>query len=272
MTAIKDSSKELWVPTIQNLAACDCGWKQMATILGGQETGVNEFPSMAGLVNLNPFIIICGASIISEFFVLTAGHCVYNRDRSTFSVLVGGHNITSGTTPYSKIYNVNTYEIFPNFSLINTVIADIAIIQTQNQIVFSLYIGPICLPLRYKTSDFVGQLVTALGWGSLNVSDSQSDVLRKTSLTVISNQQCARDQTENINNNHICTFTLRHRECAGDSGGPLLWMDPSTQRLHLIGIISHGLDCNIDSPSINTRVTSYLDWIVARTGVNFCTR
>ncbi|XP_060516498.1 venom serine protease-like [Cylas formicarius] len=67
-----------------------------ATILGGQETGVNEYPSMAGLVNLNPFIIICGASIISEFFVLTAGHCVYNRDRSTFSVLVGGHNITSG--------------------------------------------------------------------------------------------------------------------------------------------------------------------------------
>ncbi|XP_060519223.1 venom serine protease 34-like, partial [Cylas formicarius] len=214
-----------------------------ATILGGQETGVNEYPSMAGLVNLNPFIIICGASIISEFFVLTAGHCVYNRDRSTFSVLVGGHNITSGTTPYSKIYNVNTYEIFPNFSLINTVIDDIAIIKTQNQIVFSLYIGPICLPFR------------------------KSDVLRKTSLTVISNQQCARDQTENINNNHICTFTLRHRECAGDSGGPLLWMDPSTQRLHLIGIISHGLDCNIDSPSINTRVTSYLDWIVARTGM-----
>ncbi|XP_060520791.1 clotting factor G beta subunit-like [Cylas formicarius] len=66
-----------------------------ATILGGQETGVNEYPSMAGLVNLNPFIIICGASIISEFFVLTAGHCVYNRDRNTFSVLVGGHNITS---------------------------------------------------------------------------------------------------------------------------------------------------------------------------------
>ncbi|XP_060519146.1 venom serine protease-like [Cylas formicarius] len=219
-----------------------------ATILGGQETGVNEFPSMTGLVNLNPFIIICGAS--------------------TTSLQVMQYR----TTPYSKIYNVNTYEIFPNCSLINTVIDDIAIIKTQNQIVFSLYIGPICLPFRYKTSDFVGQLVTALGWGSLNVSDSQSDVLRKTRLSVISNQQCARDQTENINNNHICTFTLRHRECAGDSGGPLLWMDPSTQRLHLIGIISHGLDCNIDSPSINTRVTSYLDWIVARTGVNFCTR
>ncbi|XP_060535450.1 venom serine protease-like isoform X2 [Cylas formicarius] len=271
MTAVKDSPKELGVRATQNFPDCDCGWQQTATILGGQQTGVNEYPSMAGLVYVGNRSLFCGASIISDFFVLTAGHCVYGIDSSTFSVLVGEHNISSGNSPYSAIYLVNTYEIFPNYTQTYTVTDDIAIVQTKSQIVFSLYVGPVCLPFRYTNYDFVGDVVTALGWGSVDKSVIASDVLRKASLSVISNQQCAHQQREKINNDQICTFSQGRHECAGDSGGPLLWLDMSTQRLHLIGIISHGLPCDTDSPAINTRVTPYLGWIVARTGANFCT-
>ncbi|XP_060536206.1 ovochymase-1-like [Cylas formicarius] len=265
MTAIKDSPEELAVPAIQNLAACDCGWKQMTRIVGGQETGINEYPSMAGLINLDTRFLYCGASIISDFFVLTAGHCVENRDPSTLALLVGDHNISAGNdTPYSAIYLINAYEIFPDYNP-TSLTDDIAILQTQTQITFSLYVGPVCLPFRYSTSDFAGQLATVLGWGSVEFSGPTSDVLLEASLTVISNQECSQAQNENIGSDQVCTYAPGRDACQSDSGGPLLWMDTSAQRLHLIGIISQGRGCGGDIPSVNTRVTSYLSWIVSRT-------
>nr|CAH7723684.1 unnamed protein product [Callosobruchus chinensis] len=41
-------------------------------------------------------------------------------------------------------------------------------------------------------------------------------------------------------------------------------MDPAKARLHLVGVISYGNGCTSRQPSVNTRVTSYLSWIVSR--------
>ena len=43
---------------------------------------------------------------------------------------------------------------------------DIAIVKTQNVIVYSERVGPMCLPFRYSTQDFTEEWVTALGWFS----------------------------------------------------------------------------------------------------------
>lgn len=51
-----------------------------------------------------------------------------------------------------------------------------------------------------------------------------------------------------------------------DSGGPLLWTDPATKTLSILGIISYGIQCATPNPSVNTRVSSYLDWIESSTG------
>lgn len=50
-----------------------------------------------------------------------------------------------------------------------------------------------------------------------------------------------------------------------DSGGPLLWQDPKTSRLVLVGIISSGIGCAGDYPSISERVGAYMDWIESNT-------
>ena len=49
-----------------------------------------------------------------------------------------------------------------------------------------------------------------------------------------------------------------------DSGGPVLWQDPTTRRLVLIGIISMGRGCGVTA-GLNTRVGAYIDWIVSVT-------
>ena len=65
-------------------------------IVGGVETGVNEYPMMAGLVDANKNFLFCGATIINERQVLTAAHCLDPAITQKFAVLVGDHDWTTG--------------------------------------------------------------------------------------------------------------------------------------------------------------------------------
>lgn len=50
-----------------------------------------------------------------------------------------------------------------------------------------------------------------------------------------------------------------------DSGGPLLWQDPQTHRLVLIGVTSLGYGCASPEPAIWMRVGAFVNWIVSQT-------
>lgn len=49
-----------------------------------------------------------------------------------------------------------------------------------------------------------------------------------------------------------------------DSGGPVLWQNPTTRRLVLIGIIAKGRSCAVVG-GVNARVGAYIDWIISAT-------
>lgn len=51
-----------------------------------------------------------------------------------------------------------------------------------------------------------------------------------------------------------------------DSGGPLLSANAQVNRYFLAGLVSYGLSCGGDDPSVNTRVYSYVNWIASATG------
>merc|ERR1712158_257179 len=56
---------------------CICGLAQRATrIVGGQEVEVNEWPWQAGMVWSGSSSVFCGATVISDEWILTASHCV----------------------------------------------------------------------------------------------------------------------------------------------------------------------------------------------------
>lgn len=68
---------------------------QKRRIVGGVETGVNEFPAMAGLVDAQIKQVYCGASVISDRYALTAAHCLFKRVE-IIGLLVGDHDLTTG--------------------------------------------------------------------------------------------------------------------------------------------------------------------------------
>ncbi|CAA9995318.1 unnamed protein product [Nesidiocoris tenuis] len=62
-----------------------------------------------------------------------------------------------------------------------------------------------------------------------------------------------------------CTISVVNFQ--GDSGGPVIWLDPSTNRYTVVGIVSFGRGCaQIGAPGVNTAVSPYRNWILSKIG------
>ncbi|XP_011064618.1 PREDICTED: venom serine protease 34-like [Acromyrmex echinatior] len=218
--------------------SCRCGWKKPTKIVGGMDTGVNEYPMMAGLVDSLQVEVFCGATIISERHVLTAAHCLGNADPSTVGVLVGDYDLTTVSA------------------------------KKSDQLVFPLSIN--LIPLQevmwiywVAQTSFDPFILIETGWGLTEFSGMKSNTLQKVTITVITNRQC-RQQYPGISNNHICTYAEGKDACQFDSGGPVLWQNPATKREVLVGVITAGMGCG-SKAGINMRVGAYIDWILSVT-------
>lgn len=118
--------------------------------------------------------------------------------------------------------------------------------------------------------------------GQTQFAGTQSDVLKQTTLTIVNSGNCTSKQ--------MCSFARSKDTCQGDSGmhikvfqfsiflrkcmflgGPLLYADNNV--IFLVGIVSYGIGCASNHPSVNTRVTAYLDWIEVNTrSTNYCVK
>lgn len=143
-------------------------------IFGGQEAAVGQFPHQISLrvVYKERTIHICGGSIITNRFVITAGHCyVFESfpDPSSYRILAGGHEpgVENGT-----LYEVNRWivheDYYANLTETNATIRnDIALIETAETIEFNDLVAPIALHRKF----FEGEVeAVSSGWGRNNVS------------------------------------------------------------------------------------------------------
>ncbi|XP_046387198.1 venom serine protease-like [Ischnura elegans] len=257
------------------MAPCECGRRNEMRIVGGIETGVNEFPMMAGLVDPVDRRVFCGATIVSSRYAVTAAHCLFEKDfPKGLGLLVGDHDLTSGSdTPSAKLYRISETVTHPDY-VKQTMANDIAVVKVGTRdsegIAFNDDVGPACLPFRFLTDTFTGDRVTALGWGTTSFGGEESNVLREAFLSVVGIQECSEAYKGNVGYRQICTFEEGSDACQSDSGGPILWLDRTSGRIHLLGVISYGVSCGGSAPGVNTRVTSYLDWIVLATNEAYC--
>ncbi|XP_076175096.1 venom serine protease 34 [Ptiloglossa arizonensis] len=242
---------------------CRCGWKNPSRIVGGNETGVNEYPMMAGIVDAHIRSVYCGCTIISDTYLLTAAHCMVNRDINYLGILVGDHDLTTGTeTNATKLIPVKRYIIHPKYDS-KIFLNDIAVIEVKQKMIFSNEVGPACLPFQHSPDTFGGSYVDILGWGTTEYTGPTADVLQKVTVSVITNLECSKTYNQ-LTSDNLCTYSEGKDACQMDSGGPVLWQNPTTRRLVLVGIINYGRGCGYTS-GVNCRVGGYVDWIVSVT-------
>lgn len=199
---------------------------------------------------------------------MTAAHCVVNKDVSTLKVRVGEHDTsTEAETSWTRTLNVLKIIPHPAYNSATNE-NDIALVRTK--ITLNENVDVVCLPFSLKQEKFSSNEVVVAGWGSTEFGGPKSNILQKVDLDTISNDECTLSYP-NLTSDMICTKTEDKDTCQSDSGGNLYYTNPSNSLLYSIGIVSGGLGCAGANPSLNTRVTSYLDWIVANTPeAKFC--
>ncbi|BET03051.1 serine-type endopeptidase activity [Nesidiocoris tenuis] len=259
------------VPTPPPPQSCDCGWNRWAPrkrIVGGEETSVHEFPSMAAFINVIYKSMWCGATIISPTVALTAAHCTVGQNAAHYGLLVGEHDISQGSdskdTQLLKVSRFIAHQAYDARTNLN----DIALAITATPIVYSNNVGPACLPFLFDSATY--RMVTVAGWGLDSYGGSTSDVLMKADLKIVPDSYCTNSYDAYNPQTQMCTYERGKDACQFDSGGPLY--DYNTEKKQFVmGIVSYGKDCGRTDPAVNTKVSSFLNWIQSQLpNENFC--
>lgn len=135
-------------------------------IVGGEEARRGQFPHQVSLRRTGGTSHYCGGAIITDRFVLTAGHCTQGSLSvpSQVRVAVGAHRRFGDGT----LHTVSRIVRHPRFTM-NRIQNDIAVIQTTEKIIFGANVQAIALPTR-NVADENGVALTVSGWGQNQVS------------------------------------------------------------------------------------------------------
>ncbi|XP_050544574.1 venom protease-like [Daktulosphaira vitifoliae] len=247
-------------------------------IIGGHPAELGNWPWIAALgyktINEtnNRIDWLCGGTLISDRYVVTAALCVVKTGEKEVSVVRLGEldldpKINDGASPIDVIVEkILIHENYNSRKQIN----DIALLKLSKAISFNNFIQPVCLPIssEIRSNQFENYIPSVAGWGVTTYHGPSSTMLMEAPVPVLDNAECRRiyNSTNAVIDERILCAGYKTGgvdTCQGDSGGPMVSEIGSNN--YLIGVTSYGFLCAApDKPAVYSRITYFVDWIVEK--------
>eukprot|EP00795_Rhopilema_esculentum_P012446 gene12446-3115_t len=163
------------LPPLSSLVNGDgCGLGSVPPIVGGNIARRGQWPWMVAVVeNKTLNKIHCGASLLSDRWVLCAAHCflrLNEKDPPTYLAKVGEFDLTKDDD--DTVVKIEKIIVHEKFSTL-TKDYDIALLKLAKPVKFSRNIRPVCVFSRTALTD-----CTVAGWGDNKNPEKKVDVLQ----------------------------------------------------------------------------------------------
>ncbi|KAM4887549.1 transmembrane protease serine 2 isoform 2-T2 [Thomomys bottae] len=253
-----------------SLRCIECGVssvKRQSRIVGGSSASLEEWPWQVSLQVQG--VHVCGGSIITPEWIVTAAHCVEKPLDSPHHWTVFAGILKQSLMFYGhgqRVARVISHPGYDSKSKNN----DIALFKLQKSLTFSDRVKPVCLPNPGLALD-PGQNCWISGWGATYEKGKTSDTLNAAMVPLIEPSLCNNKLIYNnlITPAMICAGFLQGSvdSCQGDSGGPLVTQKNGVW--WLIGDTSWGSGCaKAYRPGVYGNVTVFTDWIYRQMRAN----
>jgi len=240
-------------------------------IVNGTEVDAGTYPWFTSIVDYNGDHH-CGGMLIAPDIVLTAAHCMVQRD------YFGEYYTVSDTTarigalkyPYQPGNNggqdveeieVAEVKIHPQYKDELPLDFDFAVLKLAEPSTIQ-YANIDDSDKQFSDNYVGGEKLWTIGLGDLSSDGPVPSELMHVEIDYITNEACVSypygypDYL--LNDNHICAADLYKDSCQGDSGGPLYDADKEA----IVGVVSWGFGCADPMyPGVYARISTGFRWI-----------
>ncbi|NWW41940.1 ACRO protein, partial [Panurus biarmicus] len=239
----------------------------MTRVVGGTGAEPGAWPWIVGIQH--PWIPglghLCGGSLISAQWVLTAAHCFDQiMEISMVYVMIEATQLTQ-SGPGAQKRHVKQVLMHPYYNP-DDMSYDIALLELDHPVQCSPFIQLACVPDATLTLSELQNCWVA-GWGSTAPrAQNSSDVLQEAKVQLIDVQLCNSSgwYAGEIHAHNLCAGYPQGAidTCQDDSGGPLMCQEENSDFWWVIGITSWGKGCaRARRPGVYISTQYFYDWI-----------
>lgn len=240
-------------------------------IINGQEVFVYDYPYLVYFEIATTNQILCGGTIVNRWSILTAGHCVFQRQLDEI-IVIAGYNKESRDMQFRDIIGVKMHPQFVYQTRANAtpmhIDYDYAIVHIHEPLKYTL--GVRWVTLSQTMDDLnLNDAMFVMGWGGGKPKSSNRDdaegmtkgaPLLKVGLNLDSFGLCQKNYSNigiSVTERFFCASSKQGSTCHGDSGGPIV-----VGALQY-GLVSFAAGCFRDGyPTVFANIPVVYDWIM----------
>lgn len=235
-------------------------------VIGGNPVGQNTWPSVVAIKTNSNGGFLCGGTLITPEWVLTAAHCIKGEvqglyyEYSTNDIVV-----FSGTTKLDSKNGQNTrvrrIVVHPNYNTKNGA-NDLALLRLEKKLANET------IPL-YTNAYSPSTAAIVVGWDASNpkfnnfyAKNTYSLMMLQVTLPIVSNEICNLPKSYNgrVLDSMLCAGDHDGKRDSCDSGNPLFIRENNSY--YQLGVSSMGDGCAKPGKyGIYTRISNYINWI-----------